>query len=212
MKVFVVHYKKLHERKDHIIEQFIKFNIVDYEFIEIDRDELLPEHIILFEPGYPTHQIAIAVSHMYAYKEIAEKYENGLIFEDDVILAENFSSILAKYMSELPNDYDMLFIGNGADLHIRKECLIKGKNIYLKGRYPTDWGGDGIGRCTDSYIMNKKCAINICEYIKKISYKINLPIDWWINIAARDNRYIVYWAEPTIVSQGTQTGLFPTSH
>jgi GR25 family glycosyltransferase involved in LPS biosynthesis len=212
MKVFVIHYKKLYERKIHILEQFIKHNITDYEFVQIDREELLPEHINLYESGYPTHQIAITVSHMYAYRQIAEKYENALIFEDDAILAGNFSEILSKYLLQLPNDYDMLFIGNGADLHIRQQDLIQGKNIYLKGLYPTEWGGDGIGRCTDSYIMSKKCAINICKYIENLRYKINLPIDWWINIAARDNKYIVYWAEPTIVSQGTQTGLFPTSH
>jgi hypothetical protein len=36
--------------------------------------------------------------------------------------------------------------------------------------------------------------------------------DFWLNIAARDNNLEVYWAEPTIVTQGSQTGLFQTSH
>jgi len=35
MKVFVIHYKKLVDRKHNIIRQFNTHNITDYEFIEI---------------------------------------------------------------------------------------------------------------------------------------------------------------------------------
>ena len=117
-----------------------------------------------------------------------------------------------KYMNELPKDYDMLFIGNGCNFHIEESKLIYNKNIYEKSLYPTSWGGNGATRCTDSYIVSKKCANKICEYINNLKYKINLPIDWWLNVAARDNIFKVYWAEPTIVTQGTQNGLFTSSH
>jgi hypothetical protein len=106
----------------------------------------------------------------------------------------------------------MLFIGDGCNLHIEKNKLINDKNIYQKCLYPTNWGGDGAGRCADSYIISKKCAKKLCEYINNLSYKINLPIDWWLNVAARDNNFKVYWAEPTIVTQGSQNGLFSQSH
>jgi hypothetical protein len=52
--------------------------------------------------------------------------------------------------------------------------------------------------------------INYVIILKK-SNKINLPIDWWLNVASRDNDFKVYWAEPTIVTQGSQNGLFKTS-
>lgn len=212
MKIFVVHYKKLINRKTHILEQFKKYNITDYEFIEIDRDELCEQNISMFQENYSKSQIAISLSHFYAYKQIKDNYDNGLIFEDDVILSDNFINIFNKYITKLPEDYDMLFLGDGCNLHIEKHKLIPNKYIYEKGLYPTSWGGDGAGRCTDSYLVNKKCAIKLCEYINNLSYKINLPIDWWLNIAARDNNFKVYWAEPTIVTQGTQTGLFKSSH
>ena len=35
MKIFVIHYKKLVDRKKHIIQQFAKFNMKNYEFIDI---------------------------------------------------------------------------------------------------------------------------------------------------------------------------------
>ena len=47
--------------------------------------------------------------------------------------------------------------------------------------------------------------------LNNLKSKINLPIDWWLNESSRDNNFKVYWAEPTIVTQGTQNGLFQTS-
>jgi GR25 family glycosyltransferase involved in LPS biosynthesis len=212
MKIFVIHYKKLINRKLFILSQFKKYNIQNYEFIEIDRDELYNHDISMFQKNYNNSQIAISLSHFYAYKQISDKYNNGLIFEDDVILNNNFINILHKYMNQLPTNYDMLFIGNGCNLHIEKHKLISNKNIYEKCLYPTNWGGNGASRCCDSYIISKKCANTLCKYINNLKYKINLPIDWWLNVAARDNIFKVYWAEPTIVTQGTQNGLFITSH
>jgi GR25 family glycosyltransferase involved in LPS biosynthesis len=212
MKIFVIHYKKLTERKQFMLSQFEKHNITDYEFIEIDRDEIHNHNISMFEQNYNKCQIAISLSHFHAYKEISDKYDNGLIFEDDAILSDNFTDTLNKYMNELPNDYDMLFIGDGCNLHIEKHNLIPNQYIYEKCLYPTSWGGDGAGRCTDSYIINKKCASKLCEYINNLEYKIKLPIDWWVNVAARDNIFKVYWSEPTIVTQGSQNGLFKTCY
>jgi GR25 family glycosyltransferase involved in LPS biosynthesis len=207
MKIFVIHYKKLVNRKEHILNVFTQYNIIDYEFIEIDRDEIFRENITMFKEGYSKSQIAITLSHFYAYKQINEKYENGLIFEDDVILSDNFIEIFNKYVSLLPEDYDMLFIGNGCNLHINSNEIIPNKFIYKKSL-----NSCSVTRCTDSYVVNKKCASKLCEYINTLQYSINIPVDFWLNVAAKDTGLNVYWAEPTIVTQGTQNGLFKTSH
>ena len=212
MKIFIIHYKKLVQRKENMIRQFVRNNITNYEFIEIDRDELKDDDLQIFQENYNKAQIAITLSHMYAYKEISEKYENALILEDDAIFSDNCIDTLHMYMKELPNDYDMLFIGNGCNLHIEPHIIQLSKYTYLKGLYPTSWGGDGISRCTDSYVVSKKCATKLCNYINTLKNKINIPIDWWINVAARDTLLKGYWAEPTIVSQGTQNGMYSSSH
>jgi GR25 family glycosyltransferase involved in LPS biosynthesis len=212
IKVFVVHYKKLQDRKVHILEQLNKCNITDYEFIEIDRDELKGHNISMFMEGYSASQIAIALSHFHAYRQIRDKYDCGLIFEDDVILSNDFEQIFQEYLTELPDDYDMLFIGDGCGLHIQSDYIFPEQHIYRKCLYPTSWGGNGAGRCGDSYLVSKKCANILCRYIDNLRYKIKMPVDWWLNVAARDNDFIVYWSEPTIVTQGTQTGLFMSSH
>ena len=212
MRIFVTHYKKLIDRKLFILAQFKKHNITDYEFIEIERDDLSNHNISMFHKNYKNCQMSLTLKHFYAYKEISDKYDNGLILEDDAILINNFTDILNKYMDQLPKNYDMLFIGDGCNLHIEKNKLIPNQNIYEKCLYPTRWGGNGASRCSDSYIISKKCANKLCEYINNLNYKIELPIDWWINVAARDNNFKVYWAEPTIVTQASQNGIFKTSH
>ena len=213
MKIFVLHYSKLVDRKKHILEQFNKQGIIDYEFIEkYDKEDLQDSDMLLFDKCMGKSMMSLMNKHFYVYKLISKNYESALIFEDDVILNDNFIENLNKYMSQLPEIFDMLFIGDGCNLHIEKDKLIPNKNIYEKCLYPTSWGGDGASRCSDSYIITKNCANKFCEYINNLKCKIKLPSDWWINVAARDNNFKVYWAEPTIVTQGTQNGTFQTSH
>jgi hypothetical protein len=105
----------------------------------------------------------------------------------------------------------MLFIGDGCKLHIPKERLVPDIFIYEKNVNPTRWGGQGCSRCSDSYLVSKKCAKQLCDYIANTTKKIGSPIDFWLNEAGRDNNFNVYWAEPTIVTQGSQNGLYATS-
>ena len=213
IKIFVLHYSKLIDRKKYILEQFKKHNITNFEFIEkYDKDEITESESIIFNSKYKKSTMSLHLKHNYVYKLIAEKYDNALIFEDDVILSDNFLDKLNNYISQLPEDWDMCFIGDGCNLHIETKQLIPKQNIYKKCLYPTNWGGNGASRCTDSYIVNKKCAKKLCDYITNLQIKINLCIDWWLNDACRDNNFNVYWAEPTIVTQGTQNGLYQSSH
>jgi GR25 family glycosyltransferase involved in LPS biosynthesis len=212
MKIFVIHYKKLVKRKENILKQFEKYNITDFEFVEIDRDELQNYNLDIFDKSIGKVGIAVFLSHLYVYKEISDKYNNAFIFEDDIILDDDFINKYNKYISQLPNDYDMLFIGDGCNLHIEKEKIIPDKYIYEKCLHSTSWGGDGATRCVDSYLINKKCAIKLCEYFNNLSSKINLYIDWYLNIIARKYNLKIYWMEPTIVKQGSENGFFIKSY
>jgi GR25 family glycosyltransferase involved in LPS biosynthesis len=207
MKIFVIHYAKLGYRKTHIVNQFAKCNITDYEFIEIEKDDNA-----IFQENYSEREISISIKHFYAYKQISENYEYGLIVEDDVLFCDDFVNVFNRYMAQLPENYDMLFLGDGCNLHIEPDVVIPNQNIYEKCLYPTSWGGDGASRCVDSYVVSKKCATQLCHYIENLSYKLNLPIDWWLNVAARDNNFTVYWGEPTIVAQRKRNRRVFSSH
>jgi GR25 family glycosyltransferase involved in LPS biosynthesis len=214
MKTFVVHYHKLTDRKKRMNEQLISLDI-EPEFIEqYDRDTLTREDHALFHNRYENmlNSIkAITLSHIYCYREICEKYEHALILEDDAILCENFKYKLDSYISQLPVDWDMLFIGDGCGFHIPSEITTKSSsNIFKKCHDPTAWGGNGATRCVDSYIVNKKCAHQIINYMDQ-SEKIGKGIDWWLNKVIRDINLCIYWAEPTLVTQGSQNSLYGQS-
>ena len=213
MKIFIIHYKKLTERKQSILSQFKKYNISNYEFIEIDRDELHQHNTDIFDKNFGNALTAISLSHYFAYKKIIEKYDNAIIFEDDVILHDDFINILKKYLIELPSDYDALFIGNGCNLHVATSNLRENKHIYKRALYYKEGilADNGLTRCADSYIISKKCCIKLYDYINNLQNKINESIDAWLEIALMKNNCNVYWAEPTIVTQGSQNGEFDRS-
>lgn len=220
IKIFVIHYKKLTDRKNFIINQFKKFNLTNYEFVSIDRDELDNYDISIFTDYYKRpnnkYNLAITLSHFYAINNIKNNYEKAIIFEDDVIFSNDFIHKLEKTLKELPSSFDMAFIGDGCNLHIPYQMQKEGQFLYRKCVEPTDWGGDGITRCADSYILSNKGASIIDNYIeeevKKNNKLIDHNIDWWFNIVGRDTNLEVYWTEPTFVTQGSQNSSFNCSY
>ncbi|MBM4225968.1 MAG: glycosyltransferase family 25 protein [Gammaproteobacteria bacterium] len=218
MKIFVLHYAKLTERKRHIIEQFERHGITDYEIIEkFDKDLITDDECPEFSRDYINNrraELSLHLKHIYTYRlMVRENYDQVLIFEDDVILSEGFIPLLNLYMTQLPKEYDMLFIGDGCNLHIPISMQTPNKYIYEKCLHETAWGGNGAAKCTDSYIISNMCAKKICDYIDTLitavdTKKINLPADWWLNQVARELTLKVYWAEPTIVTQGSQNGTY----
>jgi hypothetical protein len=47
---------------------------------------------------------------------------------------------------------------------------------------------------------------------RELPGSVRLPIDWWMNDAARATHAVVMWAEPTIVRQGSECGVFSRSY
>jgi GR25 family glycosyltransferase involved in LPS biosynthesis len=221
MKIFVVHYKKLTERKALISSQ-LKANGLDAEFVEqYERGNLREEDLDIFDrrkkygffgPSMPKVQMAITLSHLYAYRQTASGHPFGLVLEDDARFDEKLSANIAECTAQLPANWDMLFIGDGSKLHIPASETSPGQKVYLKSREATPWGGDGATRCADSYLITGSCAAKLIEYSLREDRRIRLPVDWWLNQAIRELGLNVYWAEPTFVTQGTQSGLYDTSY
>ena len=215
IKIFVLHYAKLTSRKQHILKQFKNHGIHDFEFIELfDKKNITVENCPPFDKKYIMNrpgELSLHLKHFYVYHLIVKRNINeALIFEDDVVLCDGFMNKLTEYMTQLPSNYDMLFLGDGCSLHIPSNELVPEQYIYKKNVDTGDEGNRGATRCTDSYVIHNRCAKKLCDYITT-KRNITLPIDWWLNIAARDINMDVYWGEPTIVTQGSQKGLFSRS-
>ena len=207
IKVFVLHYTPLVERKKFQLEQLSRHGI-DAEFIEsYDKEVLTQDDKNRFQHCTNLPAMSLLLKHAEAFKEVYLKYDFALILEDDAVLSNNFMETLQKYMSCLPTDWDVLFVGCGDNMHVPSRFLHPNINLYLKSNdYP------GSTRGTDAYIINKKCAIKIMNRINTPGYKIcNDAADWWLNNEFRESKSRVYWAEPTIVVQGSVNGLFKSS-
>jgi GR25 family glycosyltransferase involved in LPS biosynthesis len=214
MKIYIPHYSKLIERKKHLIEQFERQNITNYEFIEKYDKEYITDNdmsIFTYDPSTPKAVISLSLKNFYIYQQIRDHDEYALVMEDDVILCDNFMDTLKGYMNQLPTTYDMVFIGDGMGFHIQPELIIPNTNIYKKDNFPTSWGGDGCTRCTDCYLISKECAIKMYSYMYEKNVKSNPSIDMIINRAARHMNFEVYWAEPTLVSNGSITKVFKSA-
>ena len=209
IKIFVLHYTKLADRKASILKQFQEQGITNFEFIELyDKDSLTPTQLQKFESNLKLSEISLFLKHIYVYHQIASKYDEALILEDDAILAPNFLPTLNAYRQQLPSNYNLLFIGNGCGLHVPKELQKPGQNIYERGVDPVPWGGNGASKCTDSYMINKGCARQFTEHFTVGEKKTPYQIDHWINETARLLKSKVFWAEPTIVTQGSENQTF----
>ncbi len=213
MKTFVVHYARLAYRKAFLVSQFARLGLDDVTYIEqYDRDTLSESDIAMFHPKLSRANMAVTLSHLQCIKDmLASGVDHALILEDDAVLHPDFNARLDKYMNELPDDWDVMFIGNGCGLHIPRAIIEAnpGQTVFPKGHDTTV--GAGCTRCTDSYVLRRRCAERILDYVSSLQSKVEMPVDWWYNDVLRDIGAKVYWSEPTIVEQATQNGMWPTS-
>lgn len=202
-KVYILHCARLVERKQHMVQQMNSAQIFNFEWIEkFDKDEITDEQASKFKPNYKRSIMSLHLKWNYVFDLIASSDANpyALVLEDDVILRDGFTTDFAAYMKQLPADFDMLFLGDGCRLHYPH--TVPEKNVYL---YPST-------RCTDSIVISKKCAEILSQYISQPDLIIDNAIDHWLNPVIKKLGLKVFWAEPTIVTQGSQNGLFGQSH
>ena len=216
LKIWVIHYTKLINRKQHLkpILDNLGFK---YTFIEVyDKEDLNQIDLKKFSLNMQKqlNVLSLFKKHIYTFQEILNsEYKYNLIFEDDVILNKHFTIYLEKALTQLPDNFDMLFIGDGCNIHIHPTFIEKDKYIYKKDVKPNKigkkWGGIGSVKCTDSFLINKKTCLKLLDYYNKnIVYN---PIDHWLNTVNIDLNLNIYWMEPTIVSQGSQNGVYKSS-
>jgi glycosyl transferase family 25 len=202
MKIYVLHYYLLTERRIHLESEIDRHKFTDVEWIiNYSNDEYTKDKLKYFTPTLPPKIHALSLMHFNVYRSmINNNIQNALIFEDDVILCDDFQAKLDKYMTQLPNGWDFVFIGDGCKLHIKKTEA----NKYI---YPHH-----LSRCTDSYLISLKAAKSIINYVDQVmqGYKpiIHTAIDHWMNFIFKELNMSVYWAEPTLITQGSQNGKF----
>lgn len=207
-KVLVLHVKKGYEDRAENIERMLKDKGISFEYIlDGDIPDLTPEILNRYFKGERVSASAgtsCTMKHFYAYEYIIKHNLPGaLILEDDMILYDNFIPIFNQCMEERQKRSmsNILISFEDSSFHfVPRSQRVKGLHLY-KG--PRD-------RFTGCYYISNECAKQIMDYVEK--NKCDLVSDRLHNfLIAPPNSLQYYWCHPTIATQGTHNGLFPSS-
>ena len=109
-------------------------------------------------------------SHYLAWKYLIDSNLNTLtVFEDDIIIYDNFFERYNELINNAPKDWDIISIFVDPNQYDRFDESQK-INYYVSKGYQ-DWS-------TLGYVISKSGAKKICDYIKKNG--ISQPVDWFL--------------------------------
>lgn len=205
LTTYVTHYKPLADRKANMERQFSEQNIKGIFITDYDKEDLKEEDLKRFRRPYLSNgEISLFLKHVESWKHIiASTNPYSIVFEDDAILAVDFHNKFKNYMLSAPADFDMIFLGDGCQLHTSPN------NLFTKSI---------ASRCTDSIVISKKGAQKLFMFfnLRYVKYQNeSTPVEWaidhWLNYVIKLLSLNIYWLEPTIVTQGSQNGKFSSS-
>lgn len=228
--IYIIHWKELKDRRLYLENQFKDKNVTWVDFY--DRNTITEEDIqkvykkdpdvwnnrvIGLYNEAPTYrdlkisEICNSLSHIYVLQHMIDNnIDYGLVLEDDVILKNNFFTLFDHYMNQTPQDFDMIFLGSsfspqildgvGCENDKPRIQIQSGKVVYEKYRNPKT-------RCVDAYILKKSTA----EKLKNAITEISLPYDFDLAHFIKILDLKVYWWEPGLVYQGSQSGYYRSS-
>jgi hypothetical protein len=153
----------------------------DLEFIENE-----PTNFEKFK-NLKKSEISVFVKHIEIFRRNLD--EPCIVLEDDMIKNEDYEDNLKKCIDTLPDTWDVIFPGACANI-----------------RSPPGHHKSKTTRGLGMYILNKGSGQKIVEHFDRAE-SITVPIDHWLNTLPLD--YYLY--EPILVSQGSETGIFPSA-
>jgi hypothetical protein len=223
--IYIIHYHQEKERKKYLESELPKFEIPytfrclydrnspelhdEKYFLNTEENKNLKNNIMtkfgkIVQTGMDVNTLkgkayrAATLEHYKTYEFIINNtsFEHVLILEDDVRFKDGFKIALTEYETNLPDNYDICYIGSGCDL----------KLPYNTNKI-VDIHPQKHSRCSDSYII-KRSAL-------KQAVNTALPffgaIDWDLNYIQMVNNFNVYWATNPQTYQGSQHGHYISS-
>jgi glycosyl transferase family 25 len=132
--VYLINMDKDTERLDNVTKECNKFNINFERFSGINPLKLSEEELDKYvtktcQNICPNGIVGCGVSHMKIYEDaLKNNYKNILVLEDDVNFTDDLYEELDKAMSELPEDYDILYLGC---VGLCDKNIVYNMNLYL---------------------------------------------------------------------------------
>jgi GR25 family glycosyltransferase involved in LPS biosynthesis len=216
MKTYIAHYEPLKERRKTFSQALAAAHLTECEWITAEptsnflslytsspavwdyRNNLLnyPDDVPFKKLSRA--ELSLLFKHYLILEQIASSPDRyGLVLEDDAVFdVSTFKSTLKHNILATPSCWDFIFIGSGCNLRIHPSELLVGKTAYLKS-HPAS-------KCTDSFLVKKTAA----QRILTTFFPFAFPADFELNFQMFAHSMAVYWWEPPIVIQGSQSGLY----
>jgi GR25 family glycosyltransferase involved in LPS biosynthesis len=127
-KIFYINLRRDTFRNEHIISQFRRFEIMNYERIEAIELSELPSvdkyrNFIKNDSKYIIGSLSCRISHLKCIRIAKERgYSRILILEDDIEFLENPHQLLTQNQ-EILNDWDMLYFGGLIEPFFRNQIV-----------------------------------------------------------------------------------------
>jgi GR25 family glycosyltransferase involved in LPS biosynthesis len=161
----------------------------------------------------PKSAIGCALSHIKVWKDYIERNNDNekyiMIFEDDVVLEENFQENMINSLINVPSDYDILYLGcfgcdkNNVSSIYEASTIFYGKNKRA-GYINSYISIPEIAYALHGYILSKKGAMKLLELLKG---NIDDHIDMKIHLLASNEKINTYVTTPRLAYQtSTDTG------
>lgn len=165
-KVFYINMDKDIDRNKHIIDQFKKFNIKNYERISGVQFDSIPDYSYwrnfnIKTDRYVLGSMGCRASHkLILDTSINRDYQKILIFEDDIYFTEDPNKILRDNLNNL-NNWDMLYFGGTEEPHFNGQIV--GAYAYALNRKIIE----------ETYYMLPTSGMEIDNFYAKIIYHMS---------------------------------------
>lgn len=209
MKVYIVNVRSNEPRRNHMISQLSGYPCLsDYMFMHqgdiADIDSAIMEYYFAGELTTIGPATSCTYKHLLIYQALLqeEHHAHYLVLEDDIYLSPDFCARLSSIESEIKNRSLSNYLISLEDSNLRYvKRSLRRKGVVL---YP-----QAKGRMAGAYLIDKEAARFMLEEVQK--YKCHYPIDWFHNFCASKGIISIYWAHPSIATQGSLNGQWPSS-
>lgn len=198
-RLFVIHCKRLHERRVHMEAALQRHGWEAHWITAFDPAEIPPQvWRDRVTAKLKQAEVSLYLKHLAALREIVGSgVASALVLEDDAILPDEIQTVLEHYLAALPADCEMAFFAPSI-----------GRTAAVSADRPLYADGNGT-RSTCAYLVVRSCAERLLEWLD--NRPIRRPIDLAIDEMIREHQLVTYWSVPPIIEQGSETGLFAHS-
>lgn len=144
-------------------------------------------------------QLSNSLKHYKALSEIASSSDENdinLIIEDDVLYEDKLCMSLERVIADIPNGYDMVFLGMPSNLDPQKRSQVKFQSV--KDVFPQ------ILPYCDSYLVSKSAAKNLADNFLPVKFVNHVQMSY----VMEKSKVKGILSVPNIFMDGSKFGVF----